>query len=115
MIVMKLTCATLRTRSASGCSVRDGTPERSAGSRSGSAATVRATVSERSRAAVSVRSLATNTEISAPAATVTATTVSWRISRRPARLLTRIGRMFSRDQNDVFDHYDHNHDRAHGR
>src|SRR3954453_12056139 len=89
MIVMKSTWAGLRRRSASGCSPVLGVCT------SGNAATVRATVSERSRAAVSVRSRATSTVISAPAATVTATTVSWRTSSRPARVRTRICRSLS--------------------
>ena len=72
------------------------------------------TVSERSRAACSVRSRATSTVISAPATTVTATTVNWRTSSRPARLRTRMALMFSRDHNDACDQYDHNHDRAPG-
>ncbi len=70
MIVMKETWPSWRRRSASGCSSRLGACT------SGSAATVRATVSERSCAAVSVRSRATRTVMSAPATTVTATTVS---------------------------------------
>src|SRR3954447_16601465 len=106
MIVMKSTWAVLRRRSASGCS-----PVLGVGT-SGSAATVRATVSERSRAAVSVRSRATSTVISAPAATVTATTVSWRTSSRPARVRTRIGPILH-DHNDGFDHNDHKRDTAH--
>ena len=58
---------------------------------SGSAATcARRSASGRARRC-SVRSRATSTVISAPAATVTATTVSWRTSSRPARLRTRIG------------------------
>ena len=112
MIVMKSTWATRRTRSASGWSVALGSLPRVAWATSGSAAIVRATVSERSRAACSVRSRATSTVISAPATTVTATTVSWRTSSRPARLRTRMALMFSRDHNDACDQYDHNRDTA---
>src|SRR4051812_4733897 len=100
MIVMKLTCACRRICSASGCSSRLGRCT------SGSAATVRATISERSAAAVSVRSRATRTAISAPAATVTATTISCRISRRPARV---------RIHNILYDHNDHKRDSPLGR
>src|SRR3954471_20095619 len=105
MIVMKSTRAVRRRRSASGSSARLGRWT------CGSAATVRATVSERSRAAVSVRSRATSTVISAPAATVTATTVSWRTSSRPARVRTRM-RPILHDHNDGFDHNDHKRDTA---